>query len=108
MDSRRDEIVMAMDAIRQATHADQVISRAAIAELESQVGQVIAVTGSRDVQREGERLLARALGRLHHVDKTAEAPVQSGLRGAVQRFEHALQRLGFLAGKEESLERGGP
>src|SRR5262245_2251308 len=90
------QITTAIAAIRQAAESDLAISRAAVLEIERHVNLIVGLTGSVEVEREGEYLVSRALGRYVNHDPKPTIVLDARLQGAVARFEFCLRKLGYL------------
>jgi len=90
------QITKAVAAIKVAAESDLAISRSAVLEIEWQVRLIVGLTQSTDIEREGEYLVSRALGR--YVDRGPKPTIvlDARLQGAVARFEFCLRKLGFL------------
>ena len=94
----------ALDAIKKNVPAsDLTISRFAVGEIERLVRVIDELANNARVRREGEFLVARALGRLRErpagkVPSSISAAAR--LHGAVARYEFVLRQAGFLDDSE--------
>ena len=90
------QITKAVAAIKQAAESDLAISQSAVLAIEQHVNLIVGLTGSAEVEREGEYLVARALGRYVKSDPKPIIILDARMQGAVARFEFCLRRLGYL------------
>ena len=91
------QITKAVAAIREAADSDLAISQSSVLAIEKNVNLIVGLTGSAEVEREGEYLMSRALGRYVDREPRGTIVLDARLQGAVARFEFCLRRLGFLA-----------
>jgi hypothetical protein len=106
MSDPASEIRKAIDAIRRAAEADLAITQSAVREIERQVGVIHGLTKSREVEREGAYLVARALGRYTDRESKPAIILDARLQGAIGRFEYVLRQLGFLPAESPRLAPG--
>jgi hypothetical protein len=92
------ELRSTLEGIKKAAESDLTISRSAVAEIERLVKLVNALSGDVRLVQEGERLLARALGRFAGPVAEAPSPIVTAARfhGAIARYEFVLRQAGLL------------
>ena len=101
MADKEMQIKRAIEAIRRVADSHGTITLPAIEEIRHYVASIVNLTRHADVEREGARLIASAMGSYSNLDNKVEIVRAARFHGAIGRFEFALQQLGFLPQRDD-------